>query len=253
MFPSILCPYMVLPVSCSLLVQLVPAMCLDYVPAVPHYFCLFIVCPAPAPDRTADLNSKRHPLTSFCFVYLLKFFNFVPVSVPWQGSHSSSSRPSPLQVGVGVGRGPFKSAVHREIAIVRGSFKPVVNSEVHTSYLPFHPSRAPLASLLPECPQEPLLPECPPEYNLPKKMFWGGGATRYSPRSPLIRHVSPNPRIGHSRLSTLLPGSGTTLEASCPVSMSLEASKAPPLDVARHETRLLGGGGRIMSDLFPLV
>ncbi len=140
-FPSILCPYMVLPVSCSLLVQLVPAMCLDYVPAVPHYFCLFIVCPAP--DRTADLNSKRRPLTSFCFVYLLKFFYFVPVSVPWQGSHRSSSRPSLLQVGVGVIRGPFKSAVHREIAVVRGSFKPVVRSEVHTSNLPFHPPRAP--------------------------------------------------------------------------------------------------------------
>ncbi len=32
--PFILCPCVVLPVSCSLLVQLVPALCLDYVPGV---------------------------------------------------------------------------------------------------------------------------------------------------------------------------------------------------------------------------
>ncbi len=32
--PFLLCPYMVLPVSCSLLVQLVPAVFLDYVPGV---------------------------------------------------------------------------------------------------------------------------------------------------------------------------------------------------------------------------
>ncbi len=32
--PFLLCPYMVLPVSCSLLVKLVPAVCLDYVPVV---------------------------------------------------------------------------------------------------------------------------------------------------------------------------------------------------------------------------
>ncbi len=32
--PFLLCPYKVLPVSCSLLVQLVPAVCLDYVHGV---------------------------------------------------------------------------------------------------------------------------------------------------------------------------------------------------------------------------
>ncbi len=36
----VLCLYMVLPVSCSLLVQLVPAVCLDYVPGVSSKFYL---------------------------------------------------------------------------------------------------------------------------------------------------------------------------------------------------------------------
>ncbi len=37
---------MVLPVSQSLLVQLVPAVCLDYVPGVSSQFYLFLVCSA---------------------------------------------------------------------------------------------------------------------------------------------------------------------------------------------------------------
>ncbi len=40
-------PYMVLPVSQSLLVQSVSALCLDYVPGVSSYVSLYIVCSAP--------------------------------------------------------------------------------------------------------------------------------------------------------------------------------------------------------------
>ncbi len=138
----------------------------------PSLFLSIIVCPAP--DRTADLNSKRRPLTSFCFVYLLKFFYFVPVSVPWQGSHRSSSRPSLLQVGVGVIRGPFKSAVHREIAVVRGSFKPVVRSEVHTSNLPFHPPRAPPSVRASRVPPRALTSWVPPRIQSTQENVLGG-------------------------------------------------------------------------------
>ncbi len=44
--PFLLCPNMVLPVSCSLWVQLVPALCPDYVPGVSSFVSLFIVCSA---------------------------------------------------------------------------------------------------------------------------------------------------------------------------------------------------------------
>ncbi len=45
--PLFPCPYMVLPVSQSLLVQSVSAVCLDYVPGVSSYVSLYIVCSAP--------------------------------------------------------------------------------------------------------------------------------------------------------------------------------------------------------------
>ncbi len=63
-------------------------------------------------DRRPDLNSKRHPFTSFCFPFS-KVFCFVPVClfcVPRQGSRHSSIRPSPRQVGVGVRRDRRESA-----------------------------------------------------------------------------------------------------------------------------------------------
>ncbi len=55
------------------------------------------------------------------------------------GSRRSSFRPSPLQVGVGVGRDrresagrePLQPAVRREIGSVRGSFKPAIRRELH--------------------------------------------------------------------------------------------------------------------------
>ncbi len=45
--PLFPCPYKVLPVSQSLLVQSVSAVCLDYVPGVSSYVSLYIVCSAP--------------------------------------------------------------------------------------------------------------------------------------------------------------------------------------------------------------
>ncbi len=58
-------------------------------------------------DRRPVPNSKRRPLTSFCFCVLkvfILFLSFVCLSVPRQGSRHSSSCPSPRQVGVGVRR-----------------------------------------------------------------------------------------------------------------------------------------------------
>ncbi len=51
-------------------------------------------------DRRPDLNSKRRPFTSFCFVRFLKSFYFCScLSVSQQISHHLSFRPSPRKVG----------------------------------------------------------------------------------------------------------------------------------------------------------
>ncbi len=55
-------------------------------------------------DRRPDLNSKRRPFTPFCFSFSKVFCFVLVLFVPRQGSHRSSSRYSPLQVGVGVRR-----------------------------------------------------------------------------------------------------------------------------------------------------
>ncbi len=107
---------------------------------------MFLVPPVVC--RRPDLNSKRRLLTSFCFVNFLKVFVCSCVSVPRQGSRCSSSRPSLLQVGVGVrhmcresaGRESLKSAavcsslkpaVRGDInAAVRGTLKPAFHGEI---------------------------------------------------------------------------------------------------------------------------
>ncbi len=93
-----------------------------------------------------------------------------------------------------------------------------------------------------------------------RAFFWGGGGSRdpaveagaVSTASALEADLPlariPSPAIAaRAPCSTMGPGMGAALEASCPVSRSLEASRAPtppsPLDVVQRGMRLLGGGG----------
>ncbi len=95
--------------------------------------CVFLISPCCVHcDRRPDLNSKRRPFTSFCFVRFLKSFYFVPVCLS-RGMEVAArySRHSPLQVGVGVrqDRRECRDSAGRKSlkpAVVRGSFKPTV-------------------------------------------------------------------------------------------------------------------------------
>ncbi len=72
---------------------------------------------------------------------------------------------------------------------------------------------------------------------------------RHGPPSPLTRHGRPSSPLRHGSRNGRRPGG----LLSCPVSVSLEASRAPtppsPFDVIRRGTRLLEGGGNVRLSL----
>ncbi len=125
--------------------------------------------------------------------------------------------------------------------------------------------------------QSPLLSSAPQMLWTSPIIFFGG-ATRHGPQKPrichgrprplihhgrprpLIHHGRPSPRNYHGRPNSLLhhwsrnrhrPGG----HLSClHVPWGLQSTHHPsPLDVVRRGTRLLGGGGGVMSDLCPHV
>ncbi len=76
--------------------------------------------------------------------------------------------------------------------------------------------------------------------------------TAWVPWSTMAAWVPWSTMATRTPCSALGPGTGTALEATCPGSRSLEASRAPPppspLDVIRHGDAPIGRGGGLMSD-----
>ncbi len=158
---------------------------------------------------------------------------------------------------------------------IRGSPKPTSHRWLKPSAGPSKTlsrasaSKCPCSQSAPKCPIKPLLPLTNyffgGGYSMAPAIVAGAGAAAIGGGLAMAARISGSAKDGwvpcsamaaRAPCSTVDPGTSTNLEASCPVSMSLEASRAPPpspLNFVWCGTRLLGGGGWVMSDLCPHV